>query len=185
MPDLVSALLGGSLAVAGGAGVAILTFKLNASRGNTEYRRQKLEELYLAADEFHRMATGMMFAHGSIAEGKVTWNEMNEQLLPSLQSGYRHGGRETIDLLISVYFPGLLGPHEKTLASLDRFNEISGKMKCEYQAYGKVTGALWQRRISKEMSEFVAATGELKREIVREARSISGVNSDEEAVVDG
>lgn len=175
MTPLLNIILGGFLAFCGGAAVAYLTFRLNRDRSQIEHLRLKLEELYLATDAFEKKVSENMIGYLPVVDGKITWNQM---LDIQIEKGgeVAFGGRGTMEMLISIYFPELLDPFDGMIAKLGNFNSLVSLMKAEYTETGTLSRDVWNSKITFNIAEYSDAAIALRKSIIESARPLSGLN---------
>lgn len=175
MTPILGIVLGGILAFCGGAGVAYFTFRLNRDRSQIEHQRLKLEELFLAADAFEKTVSGNMIGYLPVIDGKLTWNQMLDIQIDK-GSDVPFGGRRTMEMLINIYFPDLIGVFESVIGKMERFNFLSSVMKEEYKETGMLSRDVWNDRITEAITEYGDAAKKLKNSIVNKARPLSGID---------
>ena len=175
MTSLLNIIVGGFLAFCGGAAVAYLTFRLNRDKSQTEHLRLKLEELYLATDAFEKSVSGNMIGYLPVIDGKITWNQMLEIQIDK-GGEIPFGGRGTMEMLINIYFPDLVGPFERMVAKLESFNFLVNLMRAEYSETGTLSRDTWNERITSDIAEYSDAATTLRKSIVEAARPLSGLD---------
>lgn len=89
----------------GGIIAAIISFIMNRSHGEMMFIRSKIENLYLALDEYGRKFISISIAHRNISIGEIDWNQSNDIINEIISKENKFGGFETIQILILIYFP--------------------------------------------------------------------------------
>jgi hypothetical protein len=126
-----------SIATILGSGVvsAIVAHKFTVSRAEREFRRKKLEELFLAADRYcrHLMTWNMVWT--PVMKGDLDYNQgldVQLQNKDKLTQDY-----EVIDMLVALYFQELRTDLDKILSRRDKTNEIHSAFRKTYEQQGE------------------------------------------------
>ncbi|MEI9966040.1 MAG: hypothetical protein WDM92_16745 [Caulobacteraceae bacterium] len=85
--------------------------------------RKKAEELYLATDEFGRDFGSHMVTFLPVLEGSIDYNQMLD-LQRQTHTKKLHGGAETMEMLVRIYFPEVEGELDRLFAVRDEFSKI-------------------------------------------------------------
>jgi hypothetical protein len=119
-----------------GSGVvsAMVNHRFTARRAEIEFRRKKMEELFLAFHGYCSQIATLNVVWPKVMNGELSYNEALD-----LNSNHSERGRdhfENVEMLVSLYFPDLSGPWREVLAVRDRINEVKGDFKQAYKIGG-------------------------------------------------
>ena len=168
--DLV--LIGTSLVTVFASGVvsSVVTYRLNRSKERFAFMRQKAEQLYLTVNEFGTNFDVVAYTQMTVARGEITWDEMNDMANGSLDKQPKHGGAETMLMLIDIYFPEVRPSYLKMDAARDQFMGVKGAHKQLYLR-GEGVGTAIFETLNKAADAFDAAKQVLIGDIVAASRS--------------
>jgi hypothetical protein len=114
---------------------AVVTHRLSTSRQEREFRRKKLEELYLAVVGFCTSISVANVIWLPVMRGDLDYNAGLELQMKNMPSpNPRH--LETATMIINIYFPTLKGSLEAILNRRDAINALQGEFKREYKDIG-------------------------------------------------
>ena len=154
--------------LASGVSSAVITYRLNRNKEHTFFMRKKAVELYLTTDEFGRELSGHMITLLSVVDGRITYNEALD-LQDANPPQKAHGGAETMEMLVRIYFPEIEPQLEELFAARDEFAKIRSVHKAAYKE-----GAGDDKRFGSGFRNAIervgAAIQTLKAAIVRSAR---------------
>lgn len=124
-----------SLLTIGASGVVsgVVTFRLNAARDARRMRREKLERLFLSHTGFLRQLDVNWFPYLAVMAGDIEYND-------ALDMTKKHVGEErhfeSVEMLVSLYFPELSGGLRELVAIRDDAAKLIGEHKREYKRIG-------------------------------------------------
>src|ERR1035437_4500616 len=110
---------------------AIVTHKLSSGRAEREFKRRKLEELYIAV---HRYCTKLVTANivwPEVMRGKIDYNQALDLFIKN--NSEKDESSRTAMMIINIYFSELLPSFEAILRQRDEINRIQSDFKKVYQ----------------------------------------------------
>jgi hypothetical protein len=111
---------------------AIIIHKLSSSRAEREFKRRKLEELYIAV---HCYCTKLFTANiiwPDVMRGKIDYNEALDLFIKNHNENDK-SHETTMTMIINIYFPELLPSFEAILRQRDQINCMKSDFKKAYQ----------------------------------------------------
>src|SRR5437899_2947516 len=104
MPTWLALLLGLLTVLGSGVVSGIVTYRLNASQKEREFKRQKLEECFRAIHHYILSIATSNLVWIDVMSGKITYDQANEMII---QEGKREDREYPLnaELLIRMYFP--------------------------------------------------------------------------------
>jgi hypothetical protein len=116
-----------------GSGVvsAIVTYKLNLVKSEREFRKQKLQELYLAFHRFNIALGSHNIVWLPVMEGKMDFNKALEIII---ENAPKHTGHwEELCMLVDLYFPEMDKHSKRIIEIRDILNAIQRDFKMAYE----------------------------------------------------
>jgi hypothetical protein len=110
---------------------AIVTHKLSTGHAEREFRRKKLEELFMAV---HTYCTKLFTANimwPRVMRGEIDYNEGLDIFMKG--HGEKDTSAETAIMLINIYFPELRPGLDAIFQRRDQINRIQSEFKRTYQ----------------------------------------------------
>ncbi|HEY3853607.1 MAG TPA: hypothetical protein VGO67_04350 [Verrucomicrobiae bacterium] len=101
---VVSAILGSSV------GSAVVTHFLTSRRAEIEFRRKKLEELWLASDRYCTTASSSYAAYSQVFNGLLDFNQAQDLFIKHMEKTMNPDAAKTLNMVAQIYFPKLI-PH--------------------------------------------------------------------------
>lgn len=157
-----------------GSGVvtAVVTHRLATSRQEREFKRKKLEELYLALQGFCTIFGAWSILWPAVMKGEMEFNQALDIQLES-KAGKDARYLETATMLINIYFPSLRDGLAALLKRRDEANLVFGNFKSLYKESGPTAEtAAFMGPFSKAMLNFDAAHQDLNELLFRLAEAI-------------
>jgi hypothetical protein len=125
-----------------GSGVmsAVVTYKLNLRKSERDFRRQKLQELYLALHRFNIALGANNVVWIPVMAGEMDFNKALDLIIKNAD---RHKGHwEELCMLVDLFFPEMRKSLKRTLEIRDALNHIQGGFKMAYEAGLETTSFL-------------------------------------------
>lgn len=157
-----------------GSGVvtAIVTHRLATSRQEREFKRKKLEELYLALHGFCTLFGTWSIVWPQVMEGEMEYNQALDIQLQN-KTGKDARYLETATMLINIYFPSLRNRLAALLKCRDEANAVLRVFKSLYKESGPTAEtAAFVGPFSKAMLSFDAAHQDLNESLFKLAEAI-------------
>jgi hypothetical protein len=148
---------------------AIVTFRLNARRGEKEFRRQKLEQFYMAASGYCNRLGCNFFAYLPVMEQAITFNDALDIVNKAGKDEERRF--EHANMLIAIYFPHFQAAFDEVLRCRDTLNGILGDFKRSYKN-GNPDGSRWLRPYTEALASIDRLTEQLRKVVHEEARRL-------------
>jgi len=123
---------------------AIVTYKLNARKDETQLLRQKLEELNLAILRFCTQLDTTFLPYISAMTGKLTYNQALDIVLNSKDTEKNY---DKIAMIVNIYFPQLSSNLENIHKARDAGNEVIHDFKRFYESEGSHSQQHYQKMI--------------------------------------
>jgi hypothetical protein len=117
-----------------GVVAAVVAHKLSSDRAEREFKRKKLEELYIAV---HHYCTKLFTANiiwPEVMRGKINYDEALDLSIKN-HSENDKSHETTMMMIINIYFPELLPPIEAILRQRDQINRVKSDFKQAYQRH--------------------------------------------------
>jgi hypothetical protein len=169
----VSAQLILSLLLTSGVVSALVAHQLANSREEREFRRKKIEELYLAVHGFCMTFISHHLVWPRVMLGDMTYNEaLDIQLKKSADLDTRN--YETATMLINIYFPGLRERLAAILKSRDATNAIHGQFRKSYVELGPDSSQrIFVNPFNDAIKKFEAEHELFNKALFKEAESVN------------
>ncbi len=174
--DTVTATLivGLSTVLASGVASSIVTYKLNRSKEQTVFLREKAEQLYLAADEFGKAFGSQMITYFPLLEGRIDYNQMLDMQI-SDGATPKNFGPATMEMLVEIYFPSVRPALQNVWKKREAYNKVTAVIKSVWKEFGTLAHENLLPTYKAASLEMDAAIENLKKEIVLAARAHAGV----------
>ena len=120
-----------------GSGVVsgVVTYKLNASQKEREFRREKLEECFRAVHHYLMSLTASYFVWPEVMAGRLTYDQANDMIIAGVKPEHREYPL-LAELLIRLYFPSLQPHFDALLNTRDELSRLQGDFRRSYQRDG-------------------------------------------------
>jgi hypothetical protein len=168
--DLSTLIVTGLVTLIGsGFGTAVVGHFLAEEKARRELKRTKLEELYLAFSGWEKSVGANSITFHAVMIGKIDYNQALD-----IVNNDPEGGRprfDSVEMLISLYFPELKEDFKGVQKSLDQLNEIRQAHKRAYVAGGN--DPKFATIFSAEIGKFGNAEQALKDHIARLASDVT------------
>jgi hypothetical protein len=117
-----------------GSGVAstIVTHALTKSRSDQEFKRKKLEELYLGVHKFCNLLSAQNIVWPKVMSGDISYNEALDIYIKGLQN--EDNNFDKIEVILALYFPSLQTKFDNILLLRNKLNAIRQELKIAYEA---------------------------------------------------
>jgi hypothetical protein len=154
-----------------GSGVvsAFVAQKLINSRTEKDFKRKKLEELFLAIDKFCVSLSMAHFAWTRVAKGELTYNEALD-LIINLDKKEYSGVFQTAQMLTILYFPEMLPAFKKILDIRARLTALQFEFKTIYKEIGPIPE--FANKFSIELIAVEQASEQFKNGLAEIAKNI-------------
>lgn len=131
-----------------GSGVVsgIVTYKLNASQKEREFRREKLEECFRAVHHYLMSLVTNYIVWAEVMAGKLTYDQANDMIIAGSKPEYREYSL-LAELLIRLYFPSLQTHFDALLRTRDELSRLQGDFRRCYQRDGPTADYREQRKV--------------------------------------
>jgi hypothetical protein len=156
-----------------GAIAAIVGFALNARKDQAQFMRGKAEELYIAADQFHKMVSGHYLRAYSLIKEEISWDDFNDLTIKNAKTEDAEASRR-VNMLFDIYFPNLVPSFKRYLERRDKLAEILSMHKRMYKNGQNGRGLL--RRFDEAMQALISEAHALKEAVVSEARHRANID---------
>jgi hypothetical protein len=112
-----------------GSGVvsAYVTYRLNSRKEERQFRRQKLEQVFLASQAFQKAIFTHISDHLQMMKGRLTANQVHDLIIKRGADPGRPG--DNLEMLVVIYFPRL----QPTLDHLWAIREAANDVIAEYE----------------------------------------------------
>ncbi|HEX5183541.1 MAG TPA: hypothetical protein VFW19_10365 [Allosphingosinicella sp.] len=171
----VALIVGVSTVLASGVTSSIVTYRLNRSKDETMFLREKAEQLYLATDEFDKAFSSQALTYFPLLKGEIDFNQMLNMQVEWGSRPTKHGGPETMIMLAEIYFPPVQPALEEVWAKRDAYNKLTSEIKWTWKEYGSVTGGGLLQRFKAVSLDVDRAIEAFKKSIVSAAQTHAGV----------
>ena len=123
-----------------GSGVvsAFITQKLVTSRSEKEFKRKKIEELFLSVHKYCRGLSVANMVWPEVAAGKINYNEAIDIVTKSDKSSYL-GAYESSEMIVKLYFPHLEKDFDKILLTRKEIGFAKLNLKRDYENQSDLT----------------------------------------------
>jgi hypothetical protein len=155
--------------VSSGVMSAIVTYKLNARREECQFRRQKLEEFYMAMSGFCRSLMTHFFTYQGVMEQKTTYNAALDATIEKGTDEKR--SCDTTFMLLPIYFPQFQPVFNKLLNCRSTLNAILGEFRESYKA-GNPDGTRWLTPFTENLCQIEDIEKQLRQMIQKEAERL-------------
>jgi hypothetical protein len=155
--------------VTSGLGTAVVNYWLTERKAKRDLRRTKLEELFLAFSRWEKYLGSQSITFHAVMVEKIDYNQALD-----LINNDREGQEptfDTVEMLISLYFPELKEPFQGVLKSRDRLNGIREIHKRAYER-GE-NDSRFAKEFSSELQKFGDAEKALKDHIAHLAADVT------------
>lgn len=169
---IVTALLGLATVLTSGVASSIVTYRLNKTKEQTFFMRQKAEALYLSADEFSKNFSSLLISYLPVARGEISYNQMLDMQIERGKSK-NSNAYETMIMLASIYFPEVLNEIDGLHKNRDKYNTIKQAHRTAYHE-GDGVGPEWEEAFRKVAFDTDDAIKKLLAAIIRAAEPYSG-----------
>jgi hypothetical protein len=130
-----------------GSGVVsgVVTYKLNASQKEREFRREKLEECFRAVHHYLISLTTHYLVWAEVMSGKLTYDQANDMIIAE---GKREDREYPLlaELLIRLYFPSLQTHFDTLLKTRDELSRLQSEFGRSYRRNGPTGDYREQRK---------------------------------------
>lgn len=174
-PSIVTLCVGLATVLTSGLVSSIVTYRLNRSKEQTFFMRQKAEALYLAADEFGRDFGAHLLTYLPVARGDIDYNQMLD-LQIAKPAKKQQGGAETMTMLVSIYFPEVQPQLDALLKQRDLWSELRSAHKAAYKE-GEGVNSMWVSAFQHSGLDVDRAIKNLQTAIVKSARHYAGASA--------
>jgi hypothetical protein len=111
---------------------AIVTHKLSTGRAEREFRRKKLEELFIAVHTYCNKLFSVNIVWPRVMKGEIDYNQGLELVIKN-QGEKEDSGFDAATMLVNIYFPELRPRLQAILQRRDQINQIHSEFKQSYQ----------------------------------------------------
>lgn len=174
-PVSASLLVGFSTIVASGVTSSVVTYWLNRRKDQTIFLRGKAEQLFLAADEFEKHLGGHLISYFPLLDGRIDYNQMLDIHISDGSKAHVHGGAQTLEMLVEIYFPTTRGALAQLWKCRDALNSLEDLIKRTYRVEGHATDPDLKAKLLAASAAISEANTALKTAIVEAARRHAGV----------
>jgi hypothetical protein len=128
--------IGIALATILGSGVvsAMVNHHFTTAREEREFRRKKVEALFLAFHGYCSLLTSRNLVWPKVMDGSIDYNKALDLTRSPSEKDYAHF--ETVEMLVMLYFPALEPAWKGVLKVRDRINSIQSDFKHRYEVAG-------------------------------------------------
>lgn len=169
---IVTILLGLATILTSGVTSSIVTYRLNRSKEQAFFMRQKAEALYLAANEFSLGFSSLLIGYLPVTRGEISYNQMLDMQIERGKAN-KNDAHETMIMLSSIYFPEVFEEIEKLHAVRDKYSLIKQAHRTAYHE-GDGIGPEWEDAFRKVALDADDAIKKLQASIIRAAEPYSG-----------
>jgi hypothetical protein len=110
---------------------AIVTHRLSTGRAEREFRRKKLEELYIAVHTYCNKLFTANIMWPRVMRGEIDYNQGLDIFIEN--NSEKDNSADTAVMLINIYFPELRPALDLILRRRDQINRITSDFKRTYQ----------------------------------------------------
>ena len=110
---------------------AIVTHYLATGRAEREFRRKKLEELFMAIHTFCTKLFSANIIWPRVMHGEITFDEGTAFVINNL--GDRDKSADIAAMLVNIYFPELRPGFQTILQRRDQINDVYSEFKQAFQ----------------------------------------------------
>jgi hypothetical protein len=111
-------------------GSGFVVHKLNASKDQREFKRSKLETLFIAVQEFDQLFALCTLFWVPAMRREASYNEVYERYENEMKGKPNYYA--TAEMLVNLYFPELLEKFRTLRSAADRVTEIQAKFRRAY-----------------------------------------------------
>ena len=169
--DALTAIGGLFTILASGVTSTIVTYRLNRSKDQFVFMREKAEALYLAADEYGKMLGGYTLNFLAVAESRLDWNQMQDLQNAHMAKERKHGGAEMMTMLVELYYPTLKPKLDALAEARKDFNKSTFEAKRAYRANGSLEPKQWMPVIMAKGDAIDRAVREFEQGIIAAAHA--------------
>ena len=109
----------------------VITHRLSTGRAEREFRRKKLEELFVAIHRYCTKLTTWNLVSLRVMRGELDYSQAQQIRTESHTA--EDNSHETIIMLINIYFPELLPAFDAVLKRRDQINRIQHEFRDAYR----------------------------------------------------
>lgn len=131
--------------------------------------RDRLEELYVLAEEYANSVGGHYLPYMSVMAGELTYNQALDLTLQSGENGFPNYHR--LGMLIDLYFPAVKPAFDNLIAARNEANEILSDHKRNYKK-GDLDGRSFIRPLRDAITKIDQAAIQLKARIISNSETI-------------
>ena len=117
---------------------AIVTQRLATARSEREFKRKKLEELFLAVHKYCTVLSLANLAWPDVAQGKIEYKQALDSFIKQDRTEYR-GQYELSQMLIQLYFPQLQTDFDKILEVRKTFTILERQLREQHDRGGSIS----------------------------------------------
>jgi hypothetical protein len=155
-----------------GVMAGVVTHWLATTRQEKQFRREKLEQLYLAVHGFCTAFVSSNIVWLPVMTGEMHYNEALDLQIknaPAKGSGFY----ETAEMLVNIYFPPLRAALNEIIKARDATNKVQGEFGRTYKAHGPdETHRMFLDPFKEGMNKFSLAHRCFNQELFLLAKSI-------------
>jgi hypothetical protein len=130
---MISQIILGLLTIAmSGVIAAVVTYRLNISRDERRFRRQRLEEVFTAFNGFTRQLGVTWLTYTNVMTGKIDYNQALDMVIAQGKDVVHHF--DTLNMIILLYWPELIPHLDRVKAMRDEANDVLHEHKRRYLA---------------------------------------------------
>ncbi len=155
---------------------SVVTYQLNFRKDQTIFLRGKAEQLFLAADEFEKEISSHLISYFPLLDGRIDYNQMLDLQIEQGSKPRAHGGAQTLEMLVEIYFPTTRGALAQLWNCRDMLNSLEHEIKRIYVAEGDATRPDLKTKILAASAAISEANKALKAAIIEAARRHAGIN---------
>jgi len=154
-----------------GSGVvsAFVAQKLINSRSEKDFKRKKLEELFLAMDKFCIALSLANLAWPRVAKGELTYDQALDSII-NLDKQEFSGVFQTAQMITILYFPEMRPDFQKILDIRTRLTALQIDFKSAYKQIGPIPE--FAKKFSAELLAVELASEQFKKGLANVARKI-------------
>ena len=165
----IQVLLSLATIISSGVVAAVVTYKLNARREERQFRRQKLEEFYMAMSGYCRMLITDFFTYENVMRQKLSYND-------ALDATVKRGTDEkrscdTTLMLLTIYFHHFQPIFTKLIDCRSTLNSIVSEFTESYRS-GDPDGARWLKPFTENLRKIEDIENQLRQAIQKEAERL-------------
>jgi hypothetical protein len=154
--------------IGSGVASAIVTYKLNLGKSEREFRRQKLQELYLAFHRFNVALGSHNIIWIPVMAGEMDYNQALDIIIK--RSSDHKGHAEELFMLVDLYFPEMDKYAKRIIEIRDILNAIQRDFKNAYE--GGLETASFLKPFREAILLLDSSEKEFKKELSTLARKL-------------